>query len=58
MTARDFAREVAGRFPAPAAAAFDAITESYLSLRFGGRVSGASPEALEVLRRELAQSAP
>lgn len=58
MTARDFAREVAGRFPAPAAAAFDAITESYLSLRFGGRVSGASPEALEVLRRELVQSAP
>ena len=35
--ARDFAREVSAVLPAPASDAFDALTESYLAERFGGR---------------------
>jgi hypothetical protein len=35
--ARDFAHLVRGRVPAPAADAFDALTESYLAERFGSR---------------------
>jgi len=35
--ARDFARRVRAEVPAPAARAFDALTESYLAERFGGR---------------------
>src|SRR4029453_18271359 len=35
--ARDFAHLVRGRVPAPAADAFDALTEPYLAERFGSR---------------------
>ncbi len=58
VTARNFAREVTDRFSAPAASAFEKITESYLALRFGDRKSSPSGDPLRILRQELTQSAP
>lgn len=52
---RAFARQVADALPA-AAAAFDALTEGYLLVRFGGRAcaaGGAPDEALQRLRDSL-----
>jgi protein-glutamine gamma-glutamyltransferase len=50
--ARDFAKSVRAALPAPASDAFDALTESYLAQRFGGR----APSDTRVWLTELARS--
>jgi hypothetical protein len=52
-TARGFARRVALERPGGAALAFDALTESYLAERFGGRRPSAGEAELGALRRGL-----
>jgi transglutaminase-like putative cysteine protease len=51
--ARDFARRVRAEVPAPAARAFDALTESYLAERFGGRPPADSGATLRELSAGL-----
>jgi hypothetical protein len=53
MPARDFARHVRAEIPARAARAFDALTESYLAERFGGRPGCDSRAWLRELSRSL-----
>ncbi len=65
-TARDFAREVAGRLPNENARAFEAITDAYLAERFGRRPAPPLRAEWKAMRRGLprrfakaeAQSAP
>jgi transglutaminase-like putative cysteine protease len=51
-TAREFSNHVRAAIPA-AGAAFEALTESYLRERFGGRTDRAAREWLKEFRREL-----
>lgn len=51
--ARDFARLVRTRVPAPAADAFDALTEAYLAERFGARPPSDREASLRELSRGL-----
>jgi hypothetical protein len=51
--ARDFAHQVRERVPAPAAQAFDALTESYLAERFGARPPADARAWLRELSRGL-----
>jgi transglutaminase-like putative cysteine protease len=51
--ARDFAQTSRDALPAPAAAAFARLTESYLRERFGGRPPAAAARDLRDLRRAL-----
>jgi len=51
--ARDFAHASRDALPAPAAAAFARLTESYLRERFGGRPPAAATRDLRDLRRAL-----
>jgi hypothetical protein len=53
MAARAFALIVRRETSASAARAFDALTESYLLERFGGRTSPTSDEQLNALRNAL-----
>ncbi|MCH8133588.1 MAG: hypothetical protein IIA30_13625 [Myxococcales bacterium] len=53
MTARAFAGSVRRKTSATVARAFDALTESYLSERFGGRTSPTFAEQLNALRNAL-----
>jgi hypothetical protein len=51
--ARDFAKSVRGVLPAPASDAFDALTESYLAQRFGGRAPSDTRAWLTELTRSV-----
>lgn len=55
-TARAFAVQVAQERPGAAAAAFAALTESYLAQRFGGAPAQAGPAELRVLSAALRRS--
>ncbi len=53
MAARAFAHIVRHKTSAAVARAFDALTESYLSERFGGRISATCDDQLNALRNAL-----
>jgi transglutaminase-like putative cysteine protease len=53
VTARAFARRVREETSENVSRAFDALTESYLSERFGGRRSPTAPDQLAALRNAL-----